>query len=228
MLPSTIDPRFECEACWNLGQKNKICNTQGEEEMNMVYKFYSLAEKRVITMPKSKSGPDPDAVCVGSSHDWVAFINRRGDCDLFLCNPITGRNITLPSIRTLPVNQKDVFHNIKRTGYPFIGISRWEGPAEYQSSISLLVRRVHYIPGWPFVVQVIIMPAVGLFSTALCPILKASGTLPRTSYSFTGANISALSLGICMILPGLQGRGIPEAICTNSPTLLGGWSILHI
>lgn len=73
-------------------------NAAGKNNSN---KFYSLAENKVIRIKKKSLGPDPDAYCVGSAYGWVGLINRRPDFDFFISNPVTGRNIKLPSIQTL-------------------------------------------------------------------------------------------------------------------------------
>ncbi|KAG8386592.1 hypothetical protein BUALT_Bualt03G0164300 [Buddleja alternifolia] len=75
---------------------------------NMVYKFYNLAENKVINLPagsKTVGGilPFDDIIeFVSSSHGWLALFNPR-NCDLFLCNPVSGRHIKLPPIHTLPI-----------------------------------------------------------------------------------------------------------------------------
>ncbi|KAI3466884.1 hypothetical protein Pfo_023547 [Paulownia fortunei] len=81
---------------------------------NMVYKFYSLADKKVLSLNKRGGGgeeeldlPDDDAKFVGSSHGWLALFNRR-NCDLFLCNPLSRRQIKLPPIHTLPIPEKNL------------------------------------------------------------------------------------------------------------------------
>ncbi|KAI3450879.1 hypothetical protein Pfo_007544 [Paulownia fortunei] len=77
---------------------------------NMVYKFYSLAENKVLSVNKRGDGggeeeselPNDDAKLVGSSHGWLALFNERS-CDLFLSNPLTRRHIKLPPVLTLPI-----------------------------------------------------------------------------------------------------------------------------
>ena len=44
-----------------------------------------------------------DALCIGSSHGWLTFVNRLYYY-VFLLDPITQRRIKLPSIRTLPIH----------------------------------------------------------------------------------------------------------------------------
>ncbi|KAL1565598.1 hypothetical protein AAHA92_07794 [Salvia divinorum] len=73
----------------------------------MVYNFYSPAEQEVVLINKYGPGPDPpelpddNAQVVGSSHGWLALMNRRNN-ELFLSNPITRRHIRLPPIQSLP------------------------------------------------------------------------------------------------------------------------------
>ncbi|KAL6525839.1 hypothetical protein OROMI_030234 [Orobanche minor] len=64
------------------------------------YKFYSLAEKKVLSINKSESESESTEF-VGSSHGWIALFDRRTN-DLFLSNPLTRRNIKLPQIGNLP------------------------------------------------------------------------------------------------------------------------------
>ncbi|KAI3452249.1 hypothetical protein Pfo_008914 [Paulownia fortunei] len=77
-----------------------------EEGGNMVYKFYSLADNKVLSLNKRGGGeeelelPDDDAELLGSSHGWLALFNRR-NCDLFLSNPLSRRHIKLPPLHTL-------------------------------------------------------------------------------------------------------------------------------
>ncbi|KAL1561624.1 hypothetical protein AAHA92_04303 [Salvia divinorum] len=73
----------------------------------MLYNFYSPADEEVVRINKYGPGPDPPelpddkAVVVGSSHGWLAFMNRRNN-DHFLSNPITRRHIKLPPVDSLP------------------------------------------------------------------------------------------------------------------------------
>ncbi|KAH6765776.1 hypothetical protein C2S52_016759 [Perilla frutescens var. hirtella] len=69
----------------------------------MAYRFYSLADNEVLSFEKSDGveSPDDDARVVGSSHGWLALLNRRNN-DLFLSNPLSRRDIKLPPIDALP------------------------------------------------------------------------------------------------------------------------------
>ncbi|XP_042064241.1 uncharacterized protein LOC121807970 [Salvia splendens] len=70
------------------------------------YKFYSLAESKVVCIDK-EAPPLPWAQgqveYVGSSHGWVASFNQD-NLHTFLSDPITGRHLKLPDIHTLPTN----------------------------------------------------------------------------------------------------------------------------
>ncbi|KAL1565603.1 hypothetical protein AAHA92_07797 [Salvia divinorum] len=59
------------------------------------------AHQQVRPRPGPSEFPDDNARVVGSSHGWLALMNRRNN-DLFLSNPITRRHIRLPQIQSLP------------------------------------------------------------------------------------------------------------------------------
>lgn len=81
--------------------------TSDRSRGGMVYNFYSLADDEVVLVDKYGGGADPveapddDARVVGSSHGWLALMNRRNN-DLFLSNPLSRRHIKLPPIDALP------------------------------------------------------------------------------------------------------------------------------
>ncbi|CAA0806421.1 Unknown protein [Striga hermonthica] len=69
------------------------------------YKFYILAENRVITLTCEEAAREVtasgDVMCIrGSSHGWIALWNPRTH-DLFLYNPISRRHINLPPFHDL-------------------------------------------------------------------------------------------------------------------------------
>ncbi|XP_012835108.1 PREDICTED: uncharacterized protein LOC105955851 [Erythranthe guttata] len=72
---------------------------------DMIYKFYSLADEKVLSFNKRRGGggggPDDNAYLVGSSHGWLIYVNRS-DKNMFLTYPISGRHVKLPSLHTLP------------------------------------------------------------------------------------------------------------------------------
>ncbi|KAI3467501.1 hypothetical protein Pfo_024164 [Paulownia fortunei] len=97
-----------------------------EQGGNLVYKFYSLAENKVLSLSKRGGGkrgddaklagpshdwlvalfeklesPEDDARLVGSSHGWLALCNEKNN-DLFLSNPLSRRHLQLPFVHTLP------------------------------------------------------------------------------------------------------------------------------
>nr|XP_027103375.1 uncharacterized protein LOC113724696 [Coffea arabica] len=85
-------------------------NIVGNKQRSCFYDYYySLAENRVKSITAAESScsgmqnSEDDALCIGSSHGWLAIVNRLND-SVFLFNPITQRRIELPSIRTLPVH----------------------------------------------------------------------------------------------------------------------------
>ncbi|KAL6498599.1 hypothetical protein OROHE_026540 [Orobanche hederae] len=74
----------------------------------MSFKFYSLAENKVLTLTGSeekelttKLRRDRRFRFRGSSLGWIALLNPH-NLDLFLYNPISRRHIKLPPIRKLP------------------------------------------------------------------------------------------------------------------------------
>ncbi|GER49245.1 hypothetical protein STAS_26471 [Striga asiatica] len=68
----------------------------------MKYKFYSLAENKVVTVATEFPAAGSDLMVLrGSSHGWLALLNPR-NFDLFLYNPISHRRINLPSVGNLP------------------------------------------------------------------------------------------------------------------------------
>ncbi|KAH6830447.1 hypothetical protein C2S53_008918 [Perilla frutescens var. hirtella] len=70
--------------------------------IDMLHSFYSLAEKKVVSIGGGGGEvTDDDTELVGSSHGWVALFNERSG-DVFLWNPISRRRINLPPIDTLP------------------------------------------------------------------------------------------------------------------------------
>ncbi|KAL6499884.1 hypothetical protein OROGR_027794 [Orobanche gracilis] len=90
------------------------------------YNLYSPALEKVISIKKrgeehDRSGVDESRV-VGSSHGWVALFNeKREDGDLFLWDPLSGRQIKLPPMKALP----DAYpkHNYGRAGVTKVIIS---------------------------------------------------------------------------------------------------------
>ncbi|CAA0816779.1 Unknown protein [Striga hermonthica] len=73
-------------------------------EGEMIYQFYVLGENRVMTLRRAgdqEFWADDDYSILGSSHGWL-FLFHKKSCDLILTNPLYGRHVRLPSIRTLP------------------------------------------------------------------------------------------------------------------------------
>ncbi|KAL3619357.1 hypothetical protein CASFOL_036927 [Castilleja foliolosa] len=74
---------------------------------NNSYEFYSFAEKRVLSIPKSdhkyevESGFHDATRILGSSHGWLACYNHLRAGELFLYNPLSGRRINLPPVHKL-------------------------------------------------------------------------------------------------------------------------------
>ncbi|GER35753.1 hypothetical protein STAS_12050 [Striga asiatica] len=71
------------------------------------YKFYTLADNKIVTLTTGKSSKEREEVpwspmwFRGSSHGWLASFCPRS-CRLFLYNPISRRHINLPSLADLP------------------------------------------------------------------------------------------------------------------------------
>ncbi|XP_059629762.1 uncharacterized protein LOC132272678 [Cornus florida] len=71
----------------------EVCKGTGEEEEFHFpeYCFYSLAERKVVSLNNVRSKSNiviPDhAICVGSSHGWLAYLDPH-ECALFLTNPL--------------------------------------------------------------------------------------------------------------------------------------------
>ncbi|CAA0828460.1 Unknown protein [Striga hermonthica] len=85
----------------------------------MVYQFYSLGDKRVVSLkkrPQQGDGdefwPDNNCVVVGSSRGWVVWFDSLSRC-LFLSNPLTHRHLKLstpalqPDHHNIPTNSDD-------------------------------------------------------------------------------------------------------------------------
>ncbi|KAL3648007.1 hypothetical protein CASFOL_008975 [Castilleja foliolosa] len=75
---------------------------------NTSYELYNFAENKVLTIPKLdfkyeiESGSRDETRIIGSSHGWLACYNYlRGDGELFLSNPLSGRRVNLPPIKNL-------------------------------------------------------------------------------------------------------------------------------
>ncbi|CAA0824509.1 Unknown protein [Striga hermonthica] len=69
----------------------------------LVYRFYSLGENQVMTLERGdrEFWPDDGYSIIGSSHGWL-FLFHKKSCALLLSNPLYGRHVRLPSIRSLP------------------------------------------------------------------------------------------------------------------------------
>ena len=79
-----------------------------DKDNNHLIRFADFPDNRVWTTKGMVPKEVNDAICIGSSHGWLAYISRR-DCSIFLWNPfitITSpdppRLIRLPPIDTLP------------------------------------------------------------------------------------------------------------------------------
>lgn len=62
-------------------------------------RFFSISEKRTYDIPQ----PDPPIrrrLWIGSSYGWLITVDE--ECEMHLLNPVTGTQIQLPSITTLP------------------------------------------------------------------------------------------------------------------------------
>ncbi|CAA0818573.1 Unknown protein [Striga hermonthica] len=71
------------------------------------YKFYSIADNNIVTLSTGKSSKEREELTwspmwvTGSSHGWLALLCPRSR-NLFLYNPISRRQINLPSLGDLP------------------------------------------------------------------------------------------------------------------------------
>ncbi|URE21799.1 F-box and DUF domain containing protein [Musa troglodytarum] len=62
-------------------------------------KFFSIVEKKVYNIPC----PEPmirRRICIGSCYGWLTTVDSL--CNMYLLNPLTGAQIPLPSVTTLP------------------------------------------------------------------------------------------------------------------------------
>ncbi|KAL3648009.1 hypothetical protein CASFOL_008977 [Castilleja foliolosa] len=82
---------------------------------NTSYELYSVAENKVISIPKSnlkykiESESRDSTRIIGSSHGWLAYYNFLGvGGGLFLSNPISGRRVNLPPIHNIDATESDV------------------------------------------------------------------------------------------------------------------------
>ncbi|KAL7093491.1 hypothetical protein ACP275_11G043400 [Erythranthe tilingii] len=71
---------------------------------DVVHKFFSLSENRVLSLAGEKKFDFSveDYKLVGSSHGWLAVLDRRSN-DLFLTNPLSRRRVNLPPLRKLDI-----------------------------------------------------------------------------------------------------------------------------
>ncbi|CAL9211236.1 unnamed protein product [Musa hybrid cultivar] len=66
---------------------------------NSTAKFFSIVEKKIYNIPC----PEPmirTRIYIGSCHGWLTTVDRL--CNMYLLNPLTGAQIPLPCVTTLP------------------------------------------------------------------------------------------------------------------------------
>ncbi|XP_012850828.1 PREDICTED: uncharacterized protein LOC105970537 [Erythranthe guttata] len=76
--------------------------------------FYNLADNRVISVRKRSTIAmtifnlhfERLTVLVGSSHGWLAYYWAHSNMNLFLYNPLSRRQIKLPSVKTIPLAEE--------------------------------------------------------------------------------------------------------------------------
>jgi hypothetical protein len=140
-----------------------------DKDNNHLIRFADFPDNRVWTTKGMVPKEVNDAICIGSSHGWLAYISRR-DCSIFLWNPfitITSpdppRLIRLPPIDTLPhvtvvplgesgISRKsDDWHctsttsNILRSAYEDEFSADFNFKVEYQDTVLGLKGRGDYI-----------------------------------------------------------------------------------
>ncbi|XP_059451397.1 uncharacterized protein LOC132182224 [Corylus avellana] len=70
-------------------------------------RFYDYVNEKVVNTNTKIPEEVDQAICVGSSHGWLAYISRL-DCSVFLWSPFTTSPlISLPPIHTLPREELD-------------------------------------------------------------------------------------------------------------------------
>ena len=83
-----------------------IVEPEVDEDDNDLIRFVDFPNNTYVRTNDKLPKEVNDAICIGSSHGWLAYISRR-DCSIFLWNPfITSPDpsslISLPTIDTLP------------------------------------------------------------------------------------------------------------------------------
>ncbi|CAD5187991.1 unnamed protein product [Musa acuminata subsp. malaccensis] len=69
---------------------------------NSTAKFFSIVEKKIYNIPC----PEPmirTRIYIGSCHGWLTTVDSL--CNMYLLNPLTGAQIPLPCVTTLPFNE---------------------------------------------------------------------------------------------------------------------------
>ncbi|XP_059451392.1 uncharacterized protein LOC132182220 [Corylus avellana] len=70
-------------------------------------RFYDYVNEKVVNTNTKTPEEIDHAICVGSSHGWLAYVSRL-DCSVFLWSPFTTSPlISLPPIHTLPRDEFD-------------------------------------------------------------------------------------------------------------------------
>ncbi|KAG8384932.1 hypothetical protein BUALT_Bualt04G0169600 [Buddleja alternifolia] len=98
---------------WLMLPPSVVVEDNNKNNKNMVYKFYSLADDKIISLNKRGGeaieieSPDDESELKGSSHGWLALFDPR-NCDLFLSNPLSRRHIKLPPIHNLPIPEENL------------------------------------------------------------------------------------------------------------------------
>ncbi|XP_059455160.1 uncharacterized protein LOC132185400 [Corylus avellana] len=73
-----------------------------DEDGRSMCRFYDYVNEKVVNTNTKIPKEVDDAICVGSSHGWLAYVSRL-DCSVFLWSPFTTSPlIWLPPIHTLP------------------------------------------------------------------------------------------------------------------------------
>ncbi|XP_062152147.1 uncharacterized protein LOC133860585 [Alnus glutinosa] len=79
-----------------------IPSDEKDEDGRSLCRFYDYLNEKVVNTNIKIPEEVEHAICVGSSHGWLAYISRL-DCSVFLWSPFTASPlISLPPIHTLP------------------------------------------------------------------------------------------------------------------------------
>ncbi|CAL9211537.1 unnamed protein product [Musa hybrid cultivar] len=146
-IPDCIRLKAACKS-WNLAFKFKHhCPPKLESPWLMlpdhndtVAWFFSIVDKKIYKVPC----PEPmirRRICIGSCHGWLIIVDDN--CNMHLLNPLTGVQIPLPSVTTLPF-VKIVRDSQERINKFMIGEQQTNGDVVYMAYSVWRMRRFFF------------------------------------------------------------------------------------